>query len=200
VPALVARIDPVLTRLDAALSHQFPHHMVEKLLKIFQTSSCDEFNAIFANIQLEIKTKSKTLWSKSSTPAEDHANLKDLLKLTGFAVAQYTEIQQGKNGWPYIGEQGSVYPTATGDNANLIAEYKGEIILDGSCWNCGKHGHQMRQCRAPINRARCQAHAEANKKKRAGRQPPKAKDTPADSPDVSDKSKTQIVIPVRPSR
>ena len=158
VPTVVDRIEPLLTRLDGSLQRQWPHDLVYKLLRVFQTTSCDEFNKHFEDSERALRGSTLGVLAAQRTAfVEDFANLDALLEICADAKAQYHTISAEKE-WNYKGGSASVY---TGTTATLVPH---------KCWNCGSETHQLKECPKPRNQATIDANKklfEATKKKLA---------------------------------
>ena len=176
VPTAVDRINPLLVRLDGVLQRNWPNDLVFKLIRVFQTTSCDDFNRYFQECERSLRGSTQgVLAARQQVSIGSFANLDGMLEITADAVTQFHTISADK-GWDYKGGSGSVYTGATDTAA---------VVVPRHCWNCNSTEHQLKSCPKPRNHGTIDANKKrfnAIKKKIADQKKKKKPQAEAHSP------------------
>lgn len=160
-----------------------PPNAVDLVLTVYQSSSVEEFNAVFATQartrRFESLTRSGTKGMRlkrsllGQSTYDEQTELHEAIEvLHDAAQSLYTEL---KPQW--------TVPTETKDNTafvnmtDRIQVCKAALLLSGVCWNCGEKGHLLHKCPKPKNEKQIEANRKAfnaAKQKQNGNGDPKS--------------------------
>jgi hypothetical protein len=142
-------IEGILKRLHAASSYvtadgtkiyrHIPDDFALKIIKVMQTTSVPDFNAVFKRIELDCVIAEG---NGESMPKE--ASITNVLKL---AKTHYETLVH------------------TGDWNGVQSQGQSTF----ACWNCDQDGHNARDCPKPPNQERIKKHREEFRNRRGGR-------------------------------
>lgn len=133
------------------------------LLQVYQTTSHDPFNEMFAQHE-------KTLRFSMLDPQYATSELHRFSDLTGDSLSrQQLALHSGCERYNTIAERAYVLLRAKWhlpDNLKAalparVTIFKATALLSGVCWNCGQEGHLLSNCPKPANKKQIEANRKA---------------------------------------
>jgi hypothetical protein len=147
--------------------HHLPQDMLRILVKVYQTTSNTEFNKLFELTELDMP-QALSFVSCDVFAVQHHLfqkspvlmlHLQDQLKskcnsLHGMADAEYVHVKYSGQ-WTLLKGQGDSAALTT---AKPLLK---AVLQSGVCWNCGKEGHCLGECKKPRDNKRIDANKTA---------------------------------------
>jgi Zinc knuckle len=126
-----------------------PEEFPKWVLLVFQTSTVDDFNKVFAHLKGEIEVV-RPLMSSSTRP--NYPTVEEMLHM---AEKLYLDMTAA-NEWSGV-------TTKAGHSAFVAGNHSGTGagVRKLTCWNCGVEGHSLKECPKPSNPAMVEKHKKA---------------------------------------
>ena len=166
VVSLMRAIENVFVSASTEYDRKLPNDWPKKLLKIFQTSSVEDFNDIFSDLMKKAQQKADMFGGTPKYPEPEHvlrlaSQTYDRMKSDdSWDVSKYARRRANAGivrqlEVDYHGDKGDGPPTPPPARGLLTAPPQVPAQNPGiDCWNCNEPGHTVNDCPKPLNQAK----------------------------------------------
>ena len=149
---LLSSITNTIVAIRDDVDHPLPENYIQKVLKVFQTTSVEAFNSSFKKLEDDLVFNRRFKRTANATALTAQGGLTFLPSSTSTGLQLDNTIRSSIFLWTFARE--------TYKELKENGKWDAEIRTPGSstfvvrCWNCGDPDHNFPQCPDPINDAK----------------------------------------------